>query len=68
MNIKLLFCPNAITNLLLLYHVIFFFSYQDKDFFDKCRQEYLQKREDFQKDYVQSGKVKDLKKKDSVIL
>jgi len=42
--------------------------YQDKDFFDKCRQEYLQKREDFQKDYVQSGKVKDLKKKDSVIL
>lgn len=46
----------------------FFFSYQDKDFFDKCRQEYLQKREDFQKDYVQSGKVKDLKKKDSVIL
>ncbi|KAK2559997.1 hypothetical protein P5673_017582 [Acropora cervicornis] len=43
-------------------------TYQDKDFFDKCRQEYLQKREDFQKDYVQSGKVKDLKKKDSVIL
>ena len=46
----------------------FFFSYQNKDFFEECKQEYLKKREDFQKDYVQSGETKDMKKKDSVIL
>lgn len=42
--------------------------YQNKDFFEECKQEYLKKREDFQKDYVQSGETKDMKKKDSVIL
>ena len=45
----------------------FILSYQDKDFFEECKKEYLKKREDFQMNYVQSGKTADLKKKESVI-
>lgn len=44
------------------------FSYQDKEFFEECKEEYLKKREDFQKSYAQSGKAADMKKKDSVIM
>ena len=45
----------------------FILSFQDKDFFEECKKEYLKKREDFQMNYVQSGKTADMKKKESVI-
>jgi len=41
--------------------------YQDKDFFEECKKEYLKKREDYQMNYVQSGNTADMKKKESVI-
>lgn len=53
-----------ITNNILIWFIL---SYQDKDFFEECKKEYLKKREDFQMNYVQSGKTADLKKKESVI-
>lgn len=43
-------------------------SYQDKDFVEECKEEYLKRREDFQKQYAQSGQAADFKKKDSVIM
>lgn len=45
----------------------FILSFQDKDFFEECKKEYLKKREDFQMNYVESGKTADMKKKESVI-
>ncbi|KAM7427715.1 Mitochondrial aspartate/glutamate carrier protein [Porites harrisoni] len=42
--------------------------YQDKDFVEECKEEYLKRREDFQKQYAQSGQAADFKKKDSVIM
>ena len=45
----------------------FILSFQDKDFFEECKKEYIKKREDFQMNYVQSGKTADMKKKESVI-
>ncbi|KAJ7376367.1 Mitochondrial aspartate/glutamate carrier protein [Desmophyllum pertusum] len=41
--------------------------YQDKDFFEECKKEYLKKREDFQMNYAKTGKSADIKKKESVI-
>ncbi|CAH3143722.1 unnamed protein product [Pocillopora meandrina] len=41
--------------------------YQDKELFEECRQEYLKKREDYQKDFAQSGKSANLTKKESTI-
>ncbi|KAL9962378.1 hypothetical protein ACROYT_G031474 [Oculina patagonica] len=41
--------------------------YQDKEIFEECKQEYLKKREEFQLNYVQSGKTADMKKKGSII-
>jgi len=47
--------------------ILFILSYQDKDFFEECKKEYLKKREDYQMNYVQSGKMADMKKKETVI-
>ena len=46
---------------------LFSFSYQDKELFEECQQEYLKKREDYQKDFAQSGKSANLMKKESTI-
>lgn len=41
--------------------------YQDKELFEECRQEYLKKREEYQKNFAQSGKSAGLMKKESTI-
>ena len=47
--------------------VNFYYSYQDPEFYDECKEVYLKQREEFQKVWSETGKTKLPKKKDSAM-